>query len=74
MMESQNKHILAMLKRGPVTPLDALSEAGCFRLAARIYDLRDAGHQINTELVTQENTRFARYSLTKDDGIRNPQG
>ena len=31
---SQKTAILDMLKRGPVTPLDALSKLGCFPLAA----------------------------------------
>jgi hypothetical protein len=31
-----------------ITPLEALQRYGCFRLAARIYELRDAGHSIVT--------------------------
>lgn len=46
---SQTAWILAQLKQGPLTPLEALSGCGCFRLAARIAELREAGHQIKTE-------------------------
>lgn len=40
--ESQNRDILAHLKRGhSLTPLNALTRYGCFRLSARIYELRN---------------------------------
>jgi len=44
---TQNDMILAHLKSGrDLTPLDALRDYGCFRLAARIGELREAGHKI----------------------------
>jgi hypothetical protein len=49
--------------RGGVTPMDALREAGCMRLAARISDLRAAGYHITTEYVNVNGRRFARYHL-----------
>jgi hypothetical protein len=65
---SQCEAILAMLKRGPVTPLDALKEAGCFRLAARIADLRQQGIQIETETITTPNGKhIAQYKLKEAD-------
>lgn len=65
---SQCDAILDALKRGPVTPLDALREHACMRLAARIADLKQAGHAIRTEYVTERNrygeaVRFARYHM-----------
>ena len=62
---SQNHAILSHLKRGPITPLDALERYGCFRLAARIRDLRDAGHKIDAELVMKGEKRFSRYRLAR---------
>ena len=62
---SQANAILSHLKRGPITPLDALDRYGCFRLAARIADLRGAGHPIKTEWVERQGKRFARYRLAK---------
>jgi hypothetical protein len=61
----QTWHILDMLRtyRGGVTPMDALREAGCMRLAARIADLRAAGYHITTEYVNVNGRRFARYHL-----------
>ena len=62
---SQEKAILSHLKRGPITPLDALERYGCFRLAARISDLRSAGHPIKTEWLERQGKRYARYRLAK---------
>lgn len=46
-METQNKLIRQYLESGKViTPLDALYKFGCFRLSARIYDLRSEGMNI----------------------------
>ncbi len=67
---TQEVMILSYLKTGrSLTPMDALERFGCFRLAARVSDLRELGHKIQTELVTDEFTgkRFASYSLPLDD-------
>ena len=46
---SQKDLILKALKSGHrVTPIDALNRYGCFRLAARIAELRSEGHDIQT--------------------------
>lgn len=61
---AQTKKILVMLKAGPITAMDALQRADCFRLAARIKDLRESGHTIETEMIkTTEGKRIARYHL-----------
>lgn len=46
---TQEQVILALLHQGPITALDALQQAGCLRLAARIADLRQQGYEITTE-------------------------
>ncbi len=61
---SQLTSILAHLKRKPITAIDAL-EYGCFRLAARIKDLRDKGHPIFSQTVRQNGKQFAKYYLLK---------
>lgn len=69
-VDSQSKMILRYLetrKRG-LTPLDALEKFGCMRLSARIHDLRQEGHEIETymeEEVYDDGTkkRYARYFL-----------
>lgn len=64
---SQEARILNYLKRGhAITPLEALRLFGCFRLGARIWDLRRAGHKIVKTLVTDEpRRRWAKYRLTR---------
>lgn len=62
----QNSLILNMLKKGPVTPMDALKHAQCMRLGARIWDLRQMGHQIDREWYeTRSGKKVARYYLRK---------
>lgn len=65
-METQSRMILEWLKDGlKLTPLDALHAFGCFRLSARIYDLKQAGWPIQCERVTLENEKVvAEYSMT----------
>ena len=61
---SQEQQILQYMSSGnPLTPIQALDKFGCFRLAARVKDLRDAGHTIYTEQVNKNGKRFARYRM-----------
>ncbi len=66
MTQSQTEMILADLRKGKkLTPLFALREYGCFRLGARIWDLRKEGHPIKSERITdaESGKSYARYSL-----------
>jgi len=62
---SQNKIILQHLEKSPLTPLDALMKYGCFRLSARINELRQRGYHIETVYKTDPETKktFAEYRL-----------
>ena len=63
-MKSQCDAILAYMKLGnAITPLEALRICGCFRLAARIYDLRERGYEVECELVELDGSRVASYYL-----------
>lgn len=65
---SQTEAILAHLKTGrSLTPIDALNLFGCFRLGARIHDLRKQGFDIETEEEEKDGKRFARYWLAKKE-------
>lgn len=65
---SQTETILAMLKRGPVTQMDALQEAGCMRLPARINELRQQGISIETEYIkTPTGKTIGQYKLKEAD-------
>jgi hypothetical protein len=61
--DSQNALIKGWLLNGySITQLEALTQFGCFRLAARIAYLRDKGLDVVTDMVTLENgKRVARY-------------
>ena len=63
-MKTQNEKIKAYLNKGKsITPMDALNKFGCFRLSARIKNLRDEGLKISTNYVTKGNKTFASYSV-----------
>lgn len=65
--DSQNALIKGWLLNGySLTQLEALNQFGCFRLAARISDLRDQSLNVVTDMVTLENgKRVARYYLSR---------
>lgn len=68
-MKSQNKQILAYLKRGKsLTAIQALDKFECFRLAARINDLKHEGHNIKSIMVSKDGKRFAKYLLSTQEG------
>ena len=64
---TQQERILAALERGrTVTPISALRDFGCFRLGARIYNLKREGHKISTTLKPdREGHRFAEYRMER---------
>lgn len=69
--ESQNQRIRKYLQTGrSLTALDALYQFGCFRLGARIHNLKSEGMNIESEMVdiTSEGKtkRVARYKLAKN--------
>lgn len=60
---NQAMQILEHLKRAPITAIEALGLYSCFRLAARIHDLRAAGHKIETREIRNGDKRYAQYYL-----------
>jgi hypothetical protein len=62
---SQIDSIRAHLLRGkPITPIQALNLFGCFRLAAVIFNIRDEGYTVDTEMVYRKGKKWASYTLT----------
>jgi hypothetical protein len=53
----------ALLDGKSITPLDALRDYGCFRLAARIDELRRQGYCITTEFAHRNGKKYASYRL-----------
>ena len=60
---------------GSITQAEAVTEYGCYRLGARVFDLKAQGVPIKSETVTGKNrsgerTCFARYSLEHSNEAR----
>ena len=69
-MSDKDRVLTYLEEHGSITPMEALTEFGCYRLGARIWDLRHAGHSISTEMVERrdrngDRERYARYRLTE---------
>lgn len=66
---SQADDILEYLREHPegITPLEALDRFGCMRLAARVSDLRRAGHDVVAVNERHAGGTHARYRLGDDD-------
>jgi hypothetical protein len=61
---NQKQQIANYLSKGKaITPIDALNKFGCFRLAARIADLRNEGVNIATKIVTKQGKSYASYRI-----------
>lgn len=61
---TQSQAILEHLQSGrTITPIEALNLYGVFRLGARIFDLKDAGHNIVNEWDGDGEKRWAKYRL-----------
>lgn len=50
-----------LLRHGSLTPLQALRSLGIQRLAPRILELREMGLGIETQYLTRNGKRFAKY-------------
>lgn len=61
--KSQKQLILDYLLEGnEITPMDALNKFGCFRLGARIADLKKDGYDIKTR-IAKGGKNYAIYKL-----------
>ena len=71
---TQSNQILQHLLDGnSKTPIEALKKFGCFRLGARIFELRKQGFIIDTITVDNgEGNKFAKYTLIHNEPMRGP--
>jgi len=66
---TQSQRVLEYIRAyGSITPLEAMRDLGCYRLAARIHDLKAEGHDIESDSVsvrtrTGSTTMVARYRI-----------
>lgn len=74
---TQNYNILKhIIEHGSITPVEAFFDYGCFRLPARIFDIRSKGVPIKSESVEVRSEKgvtkhYAKYSFQEgaDDEI-----
>ena len=52
-------------KNGSITPLEALQFLGCFRLGARVWEIRSSGIPVEKEMVEENGKRYAKYYMKK---------
>lgn len=65
-MKSQTNLILGHLQKGKtLNPLQSLNLFGCFRLGARIYDLKKMGYNIVSTTIIKGKKHFSEYQLLK---------
>lgn len=74
---SQNESIRKYLEDGhAITPIDALNMFGCFRLGARIADLKKQGLDIRTDIIHDRSNgkHWASYRLVTNNVEISPTG
>jgi hypothetical protein len=66
-VQSQNRLLLRHLQMGgTITGIEALNLYGCFRLPSRIWDLKQAGHNIVGKFIkTPTGKRVMQYRLVE---------
>lgn len=65
--KTQTEMILEYLQKfGEISAIEALTAIGCFRLAARIADLRADGHRISTTMSGDGQKSYAIYKLEEE--------
>lgn len=73
MKKTQNEMIVEYITEyGSITQMDAIYNIGCTRLPSRICELKKAGYNIITEMVTTKNrfgedVKIAKYRFAKDE-------
>lgn len=67
MVKPQSADVLRLLRLHPegVTQQDAIREIACYRLAARVSDLKAEGIEVRAVLVGSNGHRYARYFLVE---------
>lgn len=76
-MVSQKQMVLDYIREfGSITPIDAFRDLGVTRLAAKVFELKKDGHDIEKVIETGKNhfgnrTRYARYSFGKGEDNEN---
>lgn len=72
-MSQRNRILNYIIENGRITQADAIKDLGCYRLSARIHELRESGERISSEMETGKNrygetVSYAVYRLEEEDG------
>ena len=67
-MTQTEKIIEYIQENGSITPLDALKEIGCMRLASRMCDIKKMGYAVNKKMETATNRNGERVMYRKKSG------
>lgn len=62
---TQQQQVVQRLQQGWTTALDALTDCGCMRLAARVLEMRQDGLNVIDQWVEVNGKRFKAYKLVK---------
>jgi hypothetical protein len=62
---SQNDELLRWMSKRPIDAQTAIAQFSCYRLAARIRELREDGHNIQTIMIRDGRSAYARYVLVQ---------
>jgi hypothetical protein len=71
MRQNQAIRIVEYIRdHGSITALEAMRDLGCYRLAARIHDIKEMSYEIERDFVSVpnrhgESTQIARYSISE---------
>ena len=66
---TQTERVLEYMRDfGSISPLDAIRDLGIYRFSARIFDLKEQGHRVNTTITSSKNRygetiHYAVYTL-----------
>lgn len=63
-MISQNSKLIDLMLKDWVSPLKALSEVGCFRLASRVHDIKALGYKVIDRW--SENHEYKEYRIMEE--------
>ena len=72
-MMTQCQRVLEYMRQfGSITPMDAMQDLGCMRLASRIKDLKQQGYAVGRRMKSGRNrygnpVTFAEYYLEEDN-------
>jgi len=67
-MNQATRIVEYMRDHGSITALEAMRDLGCYRLAARIHDIKELSYDIKRDFVSVPNrygetTKIARYAI-----------